>query len=298
MRIVVTGGPDGQVLHSLIEQGKAAGHEIVALGRPELDLAGDSQCISAALAATRPEAVVSAAAYTAVDKAEDEPELAFAINASGAGAVAQAASDLGVPLVHLSTDYVFSGSKTSPYTEQDPTDPVSVYGASKLAGEEAVLAAHRGAAILRTAWVYSPFNANFVKTMLRLAEDRDEVSVVADQYGNPTSALDIADAILEILPRLRSSSDPRLSGVFHLTGHGDTSWAGFAGAIFAFSKTHGGAAATVRPIGTLEYPTKAKRPANSRLDNSKLAKTYGLRMPAWQNSLERVIARLVPAQAQ
>ena len=152
MRIVVTGGPDGQVLHSLIEQGKAAGHEIVPLGRPELDLAADAETIAAALAATRPEMVVSAAAYTAVDKAEDEPDLAFAINARGAGAIAQAASDLGVPLVHLSTDYVFSGSKTSPYTEQDPTDPVSVYGASKLAGEEAVLAAHKTAVILRTAW--------------------------------------------------------------------------------------------------------------------------------------------------
>ena len=298
MRIVVTGGPDGQVLHSLIEQGKAAGHEIVPLGRPELDLAADAETIAAALAATRPEMVVSAAAYTAVDKAEDEPDLAFAINARGAGAIAQAASDLGVPLVHLSTDYVFSGSKTSPYTEQDPTDPVSVYGASKLAGEEAVLAAHKTAVILRTAWVYSPFNANFVRTMLRLAEDRDEVSVVADQQGNPTSALDIAGAILEILPKLRSSSEMELSGIFHLTGQGDTSWAEFAETIFSLSDALGGPAASVRPITTSDYPTKAKRPANSRLDNSKLAKTYGLRLPAWQNSLERVIARLVPAQAQ
>jgi dTDP-4-dehydrorhamnose reductase len=298
MRIVVTGGPEGQVLQSLVEQGQAAGHEIVALGRPELDLASDANVIAAALSATRPDAVVSAAAYTAVDKAEDEPDLAFAINARGAGAIAQAAKELGVPLVHLSTDYVFSGSKTSPYTEQDPTDPVSVYGASKLAGEKAVLSAHRGAAILRTAWVYSPFSANFVKTMLRLAETRDEVSVVADQQGNPTSALDIADAILEILPRLGSSSDLRLSGVFHLTGQGDTNWAGFAEAIFASSKAHGGATAAVRPIGTTEYPTKARRPANSRLDNSKLIETYGLRLPAWQHSLDRVVARLVPAQAE
>lgn len=297
MRIVVSGGPKGQVLQSLMERGQAAGHEIIGLGRPQLDLAADPEIISAALAAAEPEAVVSAAAYTAVDKAESEADLAFAINARGAGAIARAASVLGVPLVHLSTDYVFSGSKTSPYNEEDPTDPVSVYGASKLAGEEAVLAEHSHAAVLRTAWVYGPFGANFVKTMLRLAADRDEVSVVADQRGNPTSALDIADTILEVLRKLASSSDQRFSGVFHMTGQGEATWAGFAEAIFAASKARGGPSASVRPISTADYPTPAKRPANSRLDNSKLAETYGLRLPQWQNSLERVIARLVPARA-
>lgn len=298
MRIVVTGGPNGQVLQSLVEQGHAAGHEIVALGRPDLDLAAGDDAIAAALAATGPEAVVSAAAYTTVDKAEDEPDLAFTINARGAGAIALAASELGVPLVHLSTDYVFSGSKASPYTELDATGPVSVYGASKLAGEEAVLAAHKDAVILRTAWVYSPFNANFVKTMLRLAEDRDELSVVADQHGNPTSALDIADAILKILPKLQGSVGSELSGIFHLTGQGDTTWAEFAQAIFSASGALGGPTASVRPIGSSDYPTRAKRPANSRLDNSKLAKTFGLRLPAWKHSLERVVTRLVRAQAE
>jgi len=298
MRIVVTGGPEGQVLQSLVERGLVAGHEIIALGRPELDLAADPSFISSTLASSCPEAVVSAAAYTAVDKAEDEPDLAFAINARGAGAIARAASDLGVPLVHLSTDYVFNGSKRSPYTEKDATDPVSVYGASKLAGEEAVLSGHSGAAILRTAWVYSPFAANFVKTMLRLAESRDEVSVVGDQQGNPTSALDIADAILEIIAKLGSSSDRKFSGIFHMTGQGDTSWAGFAEAIFAASMAAGGETASVRPIPTSEYPTKAQRPTNSRLDNSKLWETYGLRLPAWQRSLEQVVARLVLAQAE
>lgn len=297
MRIVVSGGPNGQILQSLIERGRAAGHEIIGLGRPQLDLAADPDSISAALAATRPEAVVSAAAYTAVDRAESEADLAFAVNARGAGAVARAANVLGVPIVHLSTDYVFSGSKTSPYNEEDPTDPVSVYGASKLAGEEAVFAEHSNAAVLRTAWVYSPFGANFVKTMLRLAADRDEVSVVADQRGNPTSALDIADTILEILCKLASSSDERFSGVFHMSGKGETTWAGFAEAIFAASKARGGPSASVRPISTVDYPAPAKRPANSRLDNSKLADTYGLRLPPWQDSLERVIARLVPARA-
>jgi len=298
MRIVVTGGPEGQVLESLIERGSAAGHQIVALGRPELDLTADSAAVVNALSAARPEALVSAAAYTAVDKAEDEPELAFAINDRGAGAVAEAANRLGVPLVHLSTDYVFSGSKSSPYTEDDATDPMSVYGASKLAGEKAVLAAHDRAAILRTAWVYSPFNANFVKTMLRLAEDRDEISVVADQQGNPTSALDIADAVIEVLTRLSASSDPRLQGVFHMTGQGDTTWAEFAAAIFSAATAHDGPSARVLPIATSEYPTKARRPANSRLDNAKLARTYGVRLPPWQESLERVVARLLQSQAQ
>ena len=297
MRIIVT-GREGQVLQSLLERGRTAGHEVVALGRPELDLASDSKAIANAIAAARPDAVVSAAAYTAVDKAEDEPELAYAINARGAGAIARAANDLDVPLVHLSTDYVFSGSKASAYTEDDPTDPVSVYGASKLAGEEAVLSAHDGVAVLRTAWVYSPFGANFVRTMLRLAENRDEVSVVADQLGNPTSALDIADAVIEVLARLRASSDPQLRGIFHMSGQGETSWAGLAEAIFTASEALGGATASVRPISTSDYPTKAKRPANSRLDNSKLAKTYGFRLPPWQDSLQQVVARLAPARAE
>ena len=297
MRIVVTGGPEGQVLESLIERGTLAGHEIVALGRPELDLMVDTATIVNALSAARPEAVVSAAAYTAVDKAEDEPDLAFAINDRGAGAVAQGANHLGVPLVHLSTDYVFNGTKSAPYTEDDATDPVSVYGASKLAGERAVLSAHDRAAILRTAWVYSPFNANFVKTMLRLAEARDEVSVVADQQGNPTSALDIADAVIEVLTKLSASSDQQLRGVFHMTGHGDTTWAEFAAAIFSASAAHDGPSARVCPITTSEYPTKAKRPANSRLDNAKLARTYGVRLPPWQESLETVVSRLLQPQA-
>lgn len=293
MRIVVTGGPEGQVLQSLVERGSTAGHEIVPLGRPQLDLTSDKRAILKSLLAARPEAVVSAAAYTAVDKAEDEPELAFAVNARGAGAVAEAANQIGVPLVHLSTDYVFSGSKNSPYAEDDATDPANVYGASKLAGEKAVLAAHDGAVILRTAWVYSPFHANFVKTMLRLAEDHDQVSVVADQHGNPTSAFDIADGIVEVLIKLAACSDPQLQGVFHMTGQDDATWAEFAKFIFSTAERFGGRAAKVRPIRTSEYQTRAKRPSNSRLDNSKLAQIYGIRLPPWQDSLEYVVSRLV-----
>ena len=298
MRIVVTGGPDGQVLLSLAERGGAAGHDIVALGRPELDLMGDEEAIVRAIEQARPDVVVSAAAYTAVDKAESERDLAFAINARGAGAVAKAAEQLGVPVIHISTDYVFDGSKPAPYVESDVPNPVSVYGASKLAGEEAVLAATPNAAILRTAWVYSPFNANFVKTMLRLASDRDEVGVVADQRGNPTSALDIAKAILAVAANLVASDKPDLRGVFHMTGQGEGSWADFAEHIFATSAAAGGPTASVRRISTTDYPTPARRPANSRLDSSKLHETHKVRLSDWRSSTREVVRRLVEDQGQ
>ena len=291
MRIAVT-GKAGQVVTSLIERGGGAGHEVIALGRPELDLA-EPASVARALGAAAPDAVVSAAAYTAVDKAESESGLAYAVNGDGAGAVAKAAKALGVPLVHISTDYVFDGTLDRPYVESDPTKPAGVYGASKLAGEQAVLAAHGdNSAVLRVAWVYSPFGANFVKTMLRLAGDRDEVSVVADQLGNPTSALDIADAILRIATNLVSDNNPALRGVFHMTARGEASWADFAEAIFAASAAKGGPSARVKRITTADYPTPAKRPANSRLDCSLIAKVHGLALPGWRQSLDSVIACL------
>lgn len=295
MRIIVT-GKDGQVARSLIERGSRAGHQVVALGRPEIDLAGDASAIVEAIIDARPDAIVSAAAYTAVDKAESDSDTAFAVNEGGAGAVALAARRLGVPIVHLSTDYVFDGSRSAPYREDDPTAPASVYGSSKLAGEEAVVAATDNSAILRTAWVYSPFGANFVRTMLRLAKDRDSVSVVADQVGNPTSALDIADAVLAVVANLVADDRAELRGVFHMTGSGEASWADFAEAIFAASALAGGASARVVPITTAQYPTAARRPANSRLDCSKLAAAHDVRLPPWQGSLGDVVARLMAAE--
>jgi dTDP-4-dehydrorhamnose reductase len=292
LRIVVT-GREGQVVQSLIERGAAAGHTIIALGRPELDLTADRETIVAAIEAARPEAIVSAAAYTAVDKAEAEPDLAFAINAVGAGAVAAAASRLGVPLTHLSTDYVFDGTKSTAYVEGDATGPTGVYGASKLAGEQAVLAAHDNVAILRTAWVYSPFGANFVKTMLRLANDRDEVRVVGDQRGNPTSALDIADGVIAVAENLATSRDPGLRGIFHMSGSGEATWADFAEAIFAASSATGGPAARVTPITSDDYPTPARRPANSRLTGDRLVAAHGVRLPDWRISLTDIVERLV-----
>ncbi len=294
MRIAVT-GKAGQIVSSLIERGAAAGHEIIALGRPELDLAYPAS-VARALEAAAPDAVISAAAYTAVDKAEGEQDLAFAVNGAGAGAVADAARVLGVPLVHVSTDYVFDGRLDRPYREIDPTGPTGVYGASKLAGEQAVLAAHAAnSAVLRVAWVYSPFGGNFVKTMLRLAGDRDAVSVVADQIGNPTSALEIADGILLVATNLVGSDDSALRGIFHMTAQGQASWADFAEAIFAASAAQGGPSATVRRITTADYPTPATRPANSRLDCGLIAQVHGVTLPEWRGALETVIARLAGA---
>jgi dTDP-4-dehydrorhamnose reductase len=280
-------------VRSLEERARGTGVQIVAIGRPDLDLAAPAEAISDALAAIRPDAIISAAAYTQVDKAESEPDLAFAVNESGARALAKAARELGVPIVHLSTDYVFDGSMPDPYVETDPTGPTGVYGASKLAGEHAVVEEQPNSAILRTAWVYSPFGSNFVKTMLRLAETRDEIGVVGDQVGNPTSALDIADAIIAVTRNLIVNPEPQLRGIFHMTGVGSTSWAGFAEAIFVCSAELGGPSARVKRIGTADYPTPAKRPANSRLDCSKLAATHGVRLPDWHESLKQVVGNLV-----
>ncbi len=292
MRVAVTGA-NGQIASALLERAVLKRHEVVALARPQFDLARP-ETIAPLLAAANVAAVVSAAAYTAVDKAESEPEKAQTVNAAGARALADAAAALGIPVIHLSTDYVFDGTKSRPYIESDATNPLGEYGRSKLAGEQAVLAAHGGnSAILRTAWVYSPFGANFVKTMIQLAIDRDEIGVVADQIGNPTSALDIADGVLAVAERLVADPSPELRGIFHLTAAGETSWAGFAEEVFAVSRRLGGQAARVRHITTAEYPTPARRPANSRLNCDKLAAVHGIRLPAWQRATERVVARLL-----
>ncbi|MFG1305814.1 dTDP-4-dehydrorhamnose reductase [Xanthobacter autotrophicus] len=293
MRLAVT-GKQGQVVTSLLERGAATSVEVIALGRPELDLA-DPASVKAAIAAAAPDVVVSAAAYTAVDKAESEPELAFEVNEVGAGAVAEAAAVLQVPIIHLSTDYVFAGDKADPYLESDPTGPVSVYGASKLAGEKKVAAATGNHAILRTAWVYSPFGANFLKTMLRLGASRDMLRVVADQRGTPTSALDIADAVITVARRLKTDPDPALRGVFHLTGGGEGTWADFAEVIFASLEARTGRGVAVERITTADYPTPARRPANSRLSNNKLQSSYGVKLADWDVSTRSVVDRLLAA---
>lgn len=290
MRIAVT-GKTGQVVTALLAL-NAPDLTVIALGRPELDLAVPSS-VRDALKTAAPDVVISSAAYTAVDKAESESDAAFAVNRDGARAVAEAAAELAIPVIHLSTDYVFDGSKTEPYLEDDATGPTSVYGRSKLEGELAVAAATDDHAILRTAWVYSPYGNNFVKTMLRLAETRDELRVVADQVGCPTSADDIARAVVAIARRMVADPSPALRGVFHLAGRGETSWAGFARAIFDVREAVTGASMVVHDITTADYPTPAKRPANSRLNCDRLEAAYGLRLPRWQTSTEDVVKTLL-----
>jgi len=293
-RMVVT-GREGQVVLSLLERGAKDGRfEVIALGRPELDLSAP-ETIEAALQKARPDLIVSAAAYTAVDQAEGDEEAATVINGVAAGKIAEAAAALGVPVIHISTDYVFDGSKAAPYVESDPVAPIGAYGRSKLAGETAVTAATPNHAILRTAWVYSPFGKNFLKTMLKLAETRDSLNVVDDQVGNPTSALDIADAVLVIAANLLDSDDPALRGTFHLTGTGEGSWADFAIEIFAQSADMGGPTAEVGRIPSSAYPTPAKRPANSRLDCSLLEARHGIRLPDWKQSTSIIVERLARA---
>ncbi|KAB2685052.1 dTDP-4-dehydrorhamnose reductase [Brucella pseudogrignonensis] len=292
MKIVVT-GREGQVVQSFLEKASFRSDlEVIALGRPELDLA-KPQTVRSAIEALKPDLVVSAAAYTAVDLAEDEPELALAINANGAQAVAEAAKACGVPVIHISTDYVFAGDASKPYVETDITSPQGVYGSSKLEGEQLIAQATPQHIIMRTAWVYSPFGKNFVKTMLKLAETRDALLVVSDQWGNPTSALDIADAIIEVADHLAAKSDFSAYGIYHLVGAGDTNWSGFARAIFSESAALGGPTATVTDITTADYPTKAVRPANSRLSTAKFQEVFNWSAPPWQSSLRRVVKRLI-----
>ena len=238
-RILVT-GTEGQVVGSLVERAKNRNDiELILIGLPELDLT-DTARIAPAIERVRPDVILSVAAYTAVDQAESEEATANLVNGIAVGEIGRAAARLGVPVVHLSTDYVFDGAKPSAYVETDATGPVGAYGRTKLAGELALAAASANYAVLRTAWVYSPFGKNFVKTMLRLAETRDTVGVVADQHGNPTSALDIADGLLTVADNLLASADPGLRGTFHMTGAGRTTWADFAEEIFRLSAAAGG----------------------------------------------------------
>ncbi len=294
LRLAVTGS-QGQLARALVERGPQADVEIITLGRPKLDLL-EPAGILAALEAARPDVVVSAAAYTAVDLAESHADEADAINMVGAGAVACAAAKIGAPVVHLSTDYVFDGLLARPYREDDPTGPVGAYGRSKLAGERAVAGGNPDHVILRTAWVFSPFGKNFVRTMLRLATTHEEIAVVADQRGAPTSAHDIADGVIKVARNLKADLAPRLRGIFHLSAQGDASWAELAEAIFVLSRKAGGPIAHVKPVPTSAYPTPARRPPNSRLDNSKIAREHGVVLPHWCEALAVCMARLVPSE--
>lgn len=287
LRLAVT-GLSGQVASAIIERAPRD-VEIIALGRPQLELSR-REAVLASLRHAGCDVIINAAAYTQVDRAESEPDLAMCVNGEGARNVAEAAEELRVPLLHLSTDYVFDGSLDRPYVETDEPMPACVYGRSKLAGEEKIRQILQNHVILRTAWVYSPFGSNFVKTMLRLGTERDEVRVVMDQIGNPTSALDIADTVISIAKRIKEDAAPALRGTFHLAGQGEASWADVAESIFQFP---GVKPVRVCRITTQEYPTAARRPKNSRLDGHKLQKIYGISLPKWQVSLASCLERLV-----
>ena len=282
-------GRSGQVARELGKLG-AAGFELEFAGRERLDLASGAD-LRALLDEARPAAVINAAAYTAVDKAESEPDAAFALNRDAPAALARACAAAEIPFVHFSTDYVFDGAKAEPYLETDPVNPTGVYGASKAAGEAAVLAAGGPAIVLRTSWVFSAFGTNFVKTMLRLAATREEIGVVADQLGRPTWAEDCA---LGALRAVRALLDGEVEDaeLFHLAGEGDASWADFARAIFAESAARAGPSARVKPITTADYPTPARRPANSRLDCSKIIGALDFRPRPWRQSLKSCFEEL------
>lgn len=286
-------GEHGQVARALGRECAVRGHVVQLAGRSVADLA-DKAGLAAAILAFRPQLVVNAAAYTAVDEAEEKIELAFRLNSDGAANVAAAAALRRAPLIHISTDYVFDGTKSLPYLETDPVNPIGVYGASKLAGEGAVVSIDNDYVILRTSWICSPDGTNFVKTMLRLAGQREEIGVVDDQWGAPTFAADLAATIISIGEMLLSSANrPSFTGIYHISGSGETTWCRFARAIMKGSAQRGGQSCRVRAITTSEYPTRAKRPANSRLDCSKLARMFGIRLPSWEASLDSCLDQVL-----
>lgn len=285
-------GKSGQLARCLHDAAARRNLAAVCIGRPDIDLEQDCN-IADAIAGISPAAIINAAAYTAVDRAESEPERANRVNRDAAGRLAAAARRQGVPFIHVSTDYVFDGRKPSPYCEDDPTSPLNVYGRSKLEGEIAVRDANPDAVVLRTAWVYSPYGQNFVRTMLRLAATQSTVRVVSDQRGSPTSAADLAEAILTIVHQARTVDDGHVGGIYHLAAQGEASWHGFAAAIFEQLERRGLPVPELQAITTDEYPTPARRPRNSRLDCSRVEQVFGVALPHWRFSLEKCLACLL-----
>ncbi len=284
--ILITGG-SGQLATALAA--RAGTRNIRHVGRPEWDY-DRLDTLPALLRATAPSIIINAAAYTAVDRAETDADAAHRANADAPRILADYAAAADIPLIHVSTDYVFDGTKSSPYIETDDTNPTGIYGRTKLAGEQAILATSARAIILRTAWVYSATGKNFLLTMLNAAAKTNHLRVVADQAGCPTAAADLAQVILRIADRIAVSGwHPTYAGIFHAAGTGPTTWHGFATAIFEDAAKHGRPLPTVDPITTADYPTPATRPANSRLDCGKLAKIFGMALPHWRTSVTRTI---------
>lgn len=292
LKVLITGA-SGQLGQELMARAGPAGFAPVGLGHSELDIA-DRAAVERAMASADPDLVVNAAAYTAVDQAESEPERAFAINAEGPRHLARACAMAKVPLIHVSTDYVFDGAKSDGYVEDDPVAPLQVYGASKEAGERAVreeLAEHL---IVRTAWVYSSHHRNFVLTMRQLAAERDELRVVGDQFGSPTWAGELADAICAMAARLEGGDR---FGTYHFAGAGSTSWAGFAQAVMDLCPPEGRPAPPVVSIPAADFPRPARRPANSILRCDKIGRVFGITPKPWRDALAEVARELRAGEA-
>ncbi|OCW30225.1 dTDP-4-dehydrorhamnose reductase [Pseudomonas aylmerensis] len=287
MKILIT-GQHGQVSLALQQRLQDLG-ELIVLGRDQLDLADVDQ-IRQQVRAQRPDLIINAAAHTAVDQAESEADVAFAINAIAPGVLAEEAEALGIPLIHYSTDYVFDGNKPAPYTEADTPNPLGVYGQSKLAGEQAIAAVGGEYLILRTSWVYSNHGKNFLLTMQRLLQEKPHLRIVADQIGAPTWAGTIANSTRALIDRWQAGKAGEW-GVYHLTAQGETSWFGFAAAIAEQLRAGGTACAELEAIPSSAYPTPAKRPLNSRLDCSRLQQQWQVSQPQWQDALRECLAR-------
>lgn len=280
-------GKGGQLARALAAS--SAGHLLTFAGRPDVDLAIPGLAASA-IADLRPSLVINAAAYTQVDHAEDERDLAFRVNAEAAGEIARAAAAVGAGIIHLSTDYVFDGNSVEPWAEDAPTNPLNVYGESKLAGEEAVRSANQRHMVVRTSWLVGPHGHNFVRTMLRLAAERDEISVVDDQFGRPTVVSDLGDALLAIGARWETVE----AGTYHLAGGGEpASWADLADAVMDERRHHLGDAPTIRRVESSVHPTAAVRPRSSILDLAKSRATLGIELPDWQPSVAALVSDLL-----
>lgn len=290
-------GSSGQVASAIARRFASVGRTTTVLGRSDLDLSNPVAAREAVLKLA-PDIIINAAAYTAVDRAETDVDAAFALNATGPEAAAAAAAEIGAPFVHFSTDYVFDGTKASPYVETDTPRPLGVYGRSKLEGELAVAAANPRHVVLRTSWVCGPTGTNFLRTMLRLAGEREELGVVDDQRGSPTFASDLAEGVMTIVDRLGEHPPETPWGVFHLTGAGDTTWCGFARAIMAGSASRGGPSARVNPITTADYPTPVTRPADSRLDCARIEAVYGIKPRLWTEALDRALDEIHGAKKE
>lgn len=291
MRLAIIGAK-GQVGWELSRRAPMFGHEVLAWDVAELDIT-DAAAVDRALATSGANAVINAAAYTAVDRAEQEPESAFAVNRDGPAHLAVACARLGIPLLHISTDYVFDGTKTGPYTEDDPAAPLGVYGQSKWEGDEAVRRLLPRHLILRVSWVFGVEGHNFVKTILRLAREREELRVVADQRGCPTYAGDIADVLLELAGRIGQIDADNAWGVYHYCGEPPTTWHGFASAIVERARLDEKLKVrTVTPITTADYPTPAARPANSVLDCARLTARFGIHPASWREGLATLLFAL------